>query len=49
MTKVRDRLIANNKTVNWIPKSIGERRFGDWLENVVDWGLSRDPLLGDSA
>lgn len=46
MTKVRDRLIANNKTVNWIPKSIGERRFGDWLENVVDWGLSRDRYWG---
>ena len=46
MTKVRDRLIANNNTVNWIPKSIGERRFGDWLENVVDWGLSRDRYWG---
>lgn len=46
MTKVRDRLVANNKTVNWIPKSIGERRFGDWLENVVDWGLSRDRYWG---
>ena len=46
MTKVRDRLVANNQTVNWIPKSIGERRFGDWLENVVDWGLSRDRYWG---
>ncbi|MBC8542320.1 isoleucine--tRNA ligase [Bianquea renquensis] len=46
MTKVRDRLLANNKTVNWLPKSIGERRFGDWLENVIDWGVSRDRYWG---
>ena len=46
MTKVRDRLIANNNTVNWIPESIGKGRFGDWLENVQDWGLSRDRYWG---
>ena len=41
MTAVRDKLIANNKTINWIPESIGKGRFGDWLEHVQDWGLSR--------
>ena len=46
MTKVRDRLLANNRTINWLPKSIGERRFGDWLENVIDWGVSRDRYWG---
>ena len=46
MTKVRDRLIANNNTVNWIPENIGKGRFGDWLENVQDWGLSRDRYWG---
>ncbi len=46
MTAVRDDLIANNKTINWIPKSIGERRFGDWLENVQDWGISRNRYWG---
>ena len=46
MTAVKDRLVANNKTVNWIPKSIGEGRFGDWLENVQDWGISRNRYWG---
>ena len=46
MTAVRDRLIANNNTVNWIPENIGKGRFGDWLENVQDWGLSRDRYWG---
>lgn len=46
MTKVREDLIANNNTINWIPENIGKRRFGDWLENVVDWGLSRDRFWG---
>ena len=46
MTKVRDRLIANNNTVNWIPENIGKGRFGDWLENVQDWGLSRNRYWG---
>ncbi|MBR3624111.1 MAG: isoleucine--tRNA ligase [Selenomonadaceae bacterium] len=46
MTAVRDDLIANNKKVNWIPKSIGEGRFGDWLEHVQDWGISRNRYWG---
>ena len=46
MTKVRDNLIKNNNTVNWIPENIGKGRFGDWLENVQDWGLSRNRYWG---
>ena len=46
MTSVKDELVANNKTVNWIPKSIGEGRFGNWLEHVQDWGLSRNRYWG---
>ena len=46
MTAVRDRLIANNNTINWIPESIGTGRFGDWLENVQDWGISRNRYWG---
>lgn len=46
MTAVRDKLIANNKTINWIPESIGKGRFGDWLEHVQDWGLSRNRYWG---
>jgi isoleucyl-tRNA synthetase len=46
MTEVKDELVANNKTVNWIPKSIGEGRFGNWLENVQDWGVSRNRYWG---
>ena len=46
MTKVKDDLIRNNNTINWIPESIGQGRFGDWLENVQDWGLSRDRYWG---
>lgn len=46
MTAVKDRLIANNNTINWIPESIGKGRFGDWLENVQDWGLSRNRYWG---
>ncbi len=46
MTAVRDDLIRNNNTVNWIPPSIGKGRFGDWLENVQDWGISRDRYWG---
>ena len=46
MTAVRDRLIANNDTVNWIPESIGKGRFGDWLKNVQDWGISRNRYWG---
>ncbi len=46
MSTVRDKLIANNKTVNWLPPSIGEGRFGNFLENVIDWGLSRSRYWG---
>ena len=46
MTAVRDDLVANNKTVNWIPPSIGEGRFGNWLENIQDWGVSRNRYWG---
>ena len=46
MTAVKDDLIANNNTVNWIPESIGKGRFGDWLENVQDWGVSRNRYWG---
>ena len=46
MTAVRDDLVANNNKVNWIPESIGKGRFGDWLKNVQDWGLSRNRYWG---
>lgn len=46
MTAVRDELIRNNNTVNWIPESIGKGRFGDWLENIQDWGISRNRYWG---
>ena len=46
MTAVRDDLVRNNKTVNWIPESIGEGRFGNWLENIQDWGISRNRYWG---
>ena len=46
MTAVKENLIRNNNTVNWIPESIGKGRFGDWLENVQDWGLSRNRYWG---
>ncbi len=46
MTQVKDALIRNNNTVNWIPESIGKGRFGDWLENVQDWGISRNRYWG---
>ncbi len=46
MTAVRDALIRNNNTVNWIPDSIGKGRFGDWLANVQDWGISRNRYWG---
>ena len=46
MTAVRDNLIRNNNTVNWIPESIGKGRFGDWLENIQDWGVSRNRYWG---
>ncbi len=46
MTDVKDDLIANNNKINWIPESIGKGRFGDWLENVQDWGISRNRYWG---
>ena len=46
MTAVREDLIRNNNTVNWVPESIGKGRFGDWLENVQDWGISRNRYWG---
>ena len=46
MTAVKEDLIRNNNTVNWIPESIGKGRFGDWLENIQDWGVSRNRYWG---
>ncbi len=46
MTAVREDLLRNNHTINWIPESIGKGRFGDWLENVQDWGISRNRYWG---
>ena len=46
MTAVKDDLVRNNATVNWIPESIGKGRFGDWLENIQDWGISRNRYWG---
>ena len=46
MTAVKDDLVRNNNTINWIPESIGKGRFGDWLENVQDWGISRNRYWG---
>ena len=46
MTEVRDDLVRNNNTVNWIPDSIGKGRFGNWLENIQDWGISRNRYWG---
>ena len=46
MTEVKEQLIANNNMINWIPESIGKGRFGDWLENVQDWGISRNRYWG---
>ena len=46
MTKLKDQLIANNKTVEWYPKFVGEGRFGNWLENLNDWAISRSRYWG---
>lgn len=46
MTKLKDQLVANNNEVNWFPDFIGEKRFGNWLENVNDWAISRNRYWG---
>ena len=46
MTAVKEDIIRNNNTINWIPESIGKRRFGDWLENIQDWAVSRNRYWG---
>ncbi|HKL99804.1 MAG TPA: isoleucine--tRNA ligase [Mobilitalea sp.] len=46
MTAVKEDMIKNNNTINWMPESIGQGRFGDWLKNLQDWGLSRDRYWG---
>lgn len=46
MTEVKNNLLKNNNKINWIPESIGQGRFGDWLENVIDWGISRERYWG---
>lgn len=46
MTDVKEELIKNNNTINWMPESIGQGRFGDWLNNIQDWGISRDRYWG---
>ena len=45
-TAVRERMVENNKKINWIPESIGEGRMGNFLENVIDWGISRERYWG---
>ena len=46
VTKLKDKIIANNKTVNWYPAYAGEKRFGNWLENISDWAISRNRYWG---
>ena len=45
-TAIKDKLIANNKKIDWYPKEVGSGRFGEWLENNIDWALSRDRFWG---
>ncbi len=46
ITKIKDKIVANNKTVNWYPAYVGEKRFGNWLENLKDWAISRSRYWG---
>ena len=46
MTKIKDRLIENNNGVDWYPEFVGEKRFGNWLENLNDWAISRSRYWG---
>ena len=46
VTKLKDRIIENNKTVNWYPSYVGEKRFANWLENLNDWAISRNRYWG---
>ncbi len=46
ITKIKDQIIANNKTVKWVPEYVGEKRFGNWLENLNDWAISRSRYWG---
>ena len=46
MTRLRDQLVANNNAVNWFPDYVGEKRFGNWLEEVKDWAISRNRYWG---
>ena len=46
VTKIKDQIIANNKTVKWVPDYVGEKRFGNWLENLNDWAISRSRYWG---
>ena len=46
VTKIQDKIVANNKTVNWYPSYVGEKRFGNWLENLNDWAISRSRYWG---
>ena len=48
MTAVKEDMIRNNNTINWIPESIGKGRFGDWLNNLQDWGVSRNRYWGNT-
>ena len=46
VTKIKDKIVENNKTVNWYPSYVGEKRFGNWLENLNDWAISRSRYWG---
>ena len=46
VTKIKDKIVENNKTINWYPDYVGEKRFGNWLENLNDWAISRNRYWG---